>query len=117
MTGRAARRPRIVKCPGCDKPAKDGRPTTEIDTVERGYGTSPSGKTYLKDVPGKRVWHTDCLDAFKAQNEALRRTERVQNLRDVYEGFVVPGHITRESFIQSATRNGRTADEIEEAMR
>lgn len=71
MTARAARRPRIVRCPGCDKPAQDGTPTTTLNVVERGYGRNSAGFTFTQ-VEAQKLWHTACLDDFNARQDHLR---------------------------------------------
>lgn len=119
---RTASKPRrpAVKCPYCEQPAgDDDRPTTVIDVVDRGYGRTSSGFTYFKDVPGKRTWHTDCLEQFQAQNAAYRRRCLVEELRDAYEAAVEAGYMTREAFIEHASGpdSKYPADVIEEALR
>lgn len=115
MSARTRRRA-VVKCPGCEKPTTDGRPTTTLDTIERGYGTSPSGKTYLKDVPGKAIWHTDCLDDFRRSNAESQSQQRIVHLADMYTAFVIPGVITHDAWMAKVDRNHNTKAEIAAAI-
>lgn len=118
MTTRATRRPSIVKCPGCDKALNNGQPLTHITGDVGGYVETSPGHFRKTRREGKIGWHTSCLDAFKAQNEALRHRSKIQNFVDMYRAFVTSGTLTHDAFMENVDRSesGYTEAEIAEAL-
>lgn len=118
MTARAARRPRTLKCPGCDKALNDGQPLTHITGDVGGYVETSPGHFRKTSREGKIGWHSSCLDAFAAQNEALRRRSKIENLVNMYQAFVTSGTLTHDAFMENVDRSesGYTDAEIAEAL-
>lgn len=110
MTARAARKPRIAKCPGCDKPLNDGQPLDHvIGEVGGWYETSP-GNFRKSRAEGKIFWHSSCLTAFRAQNKASAAAALLAQDIDMARAFA--GHVDPEVIVKAMRNNGRTEEHI-----
>lgn len=110
MTARAARRPRIVRCPGCDKPLNDGQPLDHVTgDVGRHVETSP-GHFRWSRREGKIGWHAQCLADFRAQAE--RSAAEALLSQDIGMMAAFAGTVDPEVSIAAMRRNGRTEDHI-----
>lgn len=105
-----------TRCPGCEQVVAAGQELTEVKGTGRGYGTSPSGKTYLREVPVTVRWHTACVREFEAQREASMEDVAVQNLAGLYRAMV-PGTVTREQFVAMGRKAGHEDARIERAIK
>jgi hypothetical protein len=86
-----ANRTRPEKCPHCEESVNDGRLTTVVHGTGTGYGTTPSGKTYKKQVPVATRWHNRCLADFQALNAESRDRALTQGRADMYRGMLDAG--------------------------
>jgi hypothetical protein len=115
-----ANRTRPEKCPHCEQPVRGGRDTTIVHGTETGYGTSPSGKTYKKQVPFATRWHNRCLADFQALNAESRDRALAQDRADMYRGMLDAG-VAAEKIEAGMRRAGHTWEAIaaarEEASR
>lgn len=110
MTARTVRKPRIAKCPGCDKPLHDGQTLDHvIGEVGGWYETSP-GNFRKSRQEGKIFWHATCLTDFRAFNERSRAKALLAQDIDMARAFA--GRVDPEVFVKAMRDNGRTEEHI-----
>lgn len=108
MTARAVRRPRTVKCPGCDKPLNDGQPLTHITGDVGGYVETSPGHFRKTRREGKIGWHASCLERFAAQNERSRADALLT--QDICMAAAFADNL--DVVTKAMRNNGRTEDHI-----
>jgi hypothetical protein len=108
MTARAARRPRAVRCPGCEKPLNDGQPLDHVTGDVGGYVETSPGHFRKSHREGKIGWHTSCLADFRAQNE--RSAADALLSQDISMVACFPDNPA--VVVKAMRNNGRTEDHI-----
>lgn len=102
-------------CQVCDGRLDDGRPTSEMEGTQRGYGTSPSGKTYLREDRVTRKIHTACLVADEDRRQAAMRAAMVQNMTDLYQAYR-DGGMSVDAIVAGMRKADLTDAEIKQIM-
>lgn len=108
MTARATRRPRIVRCPGCDKPLNDGQPLDHVTGDVGGHVETSPGHFRWSRREGRIGWHASCLADFRALNERSAAAALLAQDIDMVSCF--PDNV--DSAVLAMRNNGRTEDHI-----
>lgn len=108
MTARAARRPRIVRCPGCEKPLNDGQPLDYVTGDVGGYVETSPGHFRKSRREGKIGWHASCLADFRAQCE--RSAAEALLTQDIGMVACFPDNV--DAAVKAMRNNGRSEDHI-----
>jgi hypothetical protein len=108
MTARAARRPRILRCPGCEKPLQDGQPLDHVVGDVGGYVETSPGHFRRTHHEGRIGWHAACLADFRALNK--RSAAAALLSQDIGLVASLPDHV--EIAVKAMRNNGRTEDHI-----
>lgn len=108
MTARAARRPRIVRCPGCEKPLNDGQPVTHVTGDVGGHVETSPGHFRKTHREGQIGWHVSCLADFRALNERSAAAALLAQDVDMVSCF--PDR--EDAAVKAMRNNGRSEDHI-----
>lgn len=110
MTARAARRPRIVRCPGCEKPLNDGQPLDHVTGDVGGHVETSPGHFRWSRREGKIGWHASCLADFRALNE--RSAAAALLSQDISMCAVSRDAGSLDSAVKAMRNNGRTEEHV-----